>query len=91
MFFVLLGLTLIALKLFQVTPFSLWSWWWVALPLVLAAIWFEIVEPLLGLDVIREKKQIEKMTKQLILRAQTDRERQRAKQRAKSKMRTRGS
>ncbi|HMM52528.1 MAG TPA: TIGR04438 family Trp-rich protein [Burkholderiaceae bacterium] len=48
--FVWIGALLIVLKWLEVGPFAQWSWWWVLLPLALAFAWFELIEPLLGLD-----------------------------------------
>lgn len=40
MFFLGIGLILLALKYFGVAPVATLSWWWVALPFVLAALWW---------------------------------------------------
>ncbi len=48
--FVWVGLLLIVLKWFGVTLVADWSWWIVLAPLVLAFTWFELIEPLTGLD-----------------------------------------
>ncbi|MEK8049080.1 TIGR04438 family Trp-rich protein [Ideonella sp. DXS22W] len=44
MFFVLLGLLLLALKLFALGPVALWPWWAVLLPFGLAALWWAIAD-----------------------------------------------
>jgi small Trp-rich protein len=41
---------LIALKWLEIGPMAQWSWWWILLPLALAFAWFELIEPLFGLD-----------------------------------------
>jgi len=53
--FVWMGALLIVLKGLDVGPFGQWSWWWILLPLALAFAWFELIEPLFGLD--RRKRQ----------------------------------
>ncbi|MFN7835106.1 MAG: TIGR04438 family Trp-rich protein [Burkholderiaceae bacterium] len=66
MLFVLIGCFLLCLKLFQVTPFAHISWWWIVLPLLFAVLWFEVIEPMFGLDVAREKRQYERMSKRFL-------------------------
>jgi small Trp-rich protein len=41
---------LTALRYFEVGPFASLSWWWIVLLMVVAFIWFEFVERMLGLD-----------------------------------------
>jgi len=48
--FVWIGALLIVLKWLEVGPLAQWSWWWILLPLALAFAWFELIEPLFGLD-----------------------------------------
>lgn len=50
MVFVLLGLVFIVLKLMGIAPVAGWSWWWVLLPLALAFIWWEIIDPMFGIS-----------------------------------------
>lgn len=45
-----IGAVLVALKWMDVDPIASWSWWWVVSPFVLAVIWWEWLERLLGLD-----------------------------------------
>ncbi len=40
MYFLGLGLLLIALKLLEIGPFGAWSWWAVLIPFPLAALWW---------------------------------------------------
>ena len=42
-----LGLIFVTLKL---TGVIAWSWWWVLLPLALAFIWWEIIDPMFGIS-----------------------------------------
>jgi len=45
-----IGALLVALKWFEVDPVASWSWWWVMSPFLLAVIWWEWLERMLGLD-----------------------------------------
>jgi small Trp-rich protein len=48
--FVWAGVLLLALRVFGVEPVTEWSWGWILAPFACAFVWFEIVEPLFGLD-----------------------------------------
>lgn len=50
MAFVILGLIFIVLKLMGIAPVAGWSWWWVLLPLALAFIWWEIIDPMFDIS-----------------------------------------
>ena len=50
MWAVWVGAVLVALKWFEVGPLATLSWWWVLTPLAVAFAYFEVLEPLLGLD-----------------------------------------
>jgi small Trp-rich protein len=45
-----IGGLLVLLKYFEIGPFANVSWWWILLPLGLAFLFFEIIEPMFGLD-----------------------------------------
>lgn len=47
---ILLIIALVALKYFEVWKFAEMSWWWVVGVMGFAFVWFEIVEPMLGLN-----------------------------------------
>ncbi|TWI64456.1 small Trp-rich protein [Pseudoduganella lurida] len=47
---ILIILALCALRWFEVWRFAELSWWWIAGLMVAAFMWFEFVEPMLGLD-----------------------------------------
>ena len=47
---IILIIVLGALKFFEVWKFAVMSWWWVIGLMVVAFIWFEFVEKMLGLD-----------------------------------------
>lgn len=50
MLLIVAGVLLIGLKLLEVGPVAGLSWWWVFSPLILAFIWFELLEKPLGFD-----------------------------------------
>lgn len=47
---ILLIVALTGLRYFEVWKFAQLSWWWIAGLMVLAFVWFEFLEPMLGLD-----------------------------------------
>jgi small Trp-rich protein len=47
---ILLLAALVVLRFFEVWKFAGLSWWWIVALAVLAFIWFEFIEKLLGLD-----------------------------------------
>lgn len=47
---IIIIVSLTALKYFEVWRFAEVSWWWVAGLFGLAFLWFEFLEPMLGLD-----------------------------------------
>lgn len=55
MIFILLGVLLLTLKLGGIHPVNDWTWFSIATPFLVAIIWFEVVEPILGLDVKRQQ------------------------------------
>ena len=58
---IILIVALALLKYFEVWEFGAMSWWWVIGVMVLAFIWFEFIEKMLGLD----KKKAHKMDEEL--------------------------
>ena len=54
--FVWIGVLLIVLKWFEFGPVVGWSWWAILAPLAVAFTWFELLEPLLGMD---KRKQVD--------------------------------
>ncbi|MCZ2495202.1 TIGR04438 family Trp-rich protein [Xylophilus sp. Kf1] len=46
MAFLLVGIVLLALKFFDVSPVAGWSWWVVLLPFALAAAWWTLADRL---------------------------------------------
>ena len=47
---ILLIIALVALKYFEVWKFADLSWWWIAGTMAVAFVFFEFIEPMLGLD-----------------------------------------
>jgi small Trp-rich protein len=48
------------LKFFEVGPFAGMSWWWIVGLVVVAFIWFEFIERMLGLDKRKAHEQMDK-------------------------------
>nr|WP_295076283.1 TIGR04438 family Trp-rich protein [uncultured Roseateles sp.] len=44
MWFVLIGVVLLALKIFDVAPVADWSWWALCIPFALAAAWWTFAD-----------------------------------------------
>lgn len=69
MYFLVLGLLLVALKLLGLEPVGEWSWWGVLLPFPLASLWW-VISDLSGLTKKRavereEARRIQRIRKQL--------------------------
>jgi small Trp-rich protein len=56
------------LRYFEVGPFADLSWWWIGGLLLVAFIWFEFIERLLGLDKRKSHEQLEKARKDRVTR-----------------------
>lgn len=50
MYLVWIGVVLLLAKWLELGPLADISWWWILSPLALAFVWFEVLEPLLGMD-----------------------------------------
>jgi small Trp-rich protein len=50
MLLIILIAALSVLRFFEVGPFADLSWWWIGALFVLAFLWFEYIEKMLGLD-----------------------------------------
>ncbi len=59
MIFVALGLFILFFKLLNITPFAELEWFVVCIPFVMAVLWFELLEPMLGLDKKREARRLQ--------------------------------
>ncbi|TAK91252.1 MAG: TIGR04438 family Trp-rich protein [Burkholderiaceae bacterium] len=74
MVLIIIGVLLLLLKWAEIGPFATLSWWWITLPLLLAVAWFEIIEPMFGLDKRRGHDEYEAI-KQERLKKQLDKKR----------------
>jgi small Trp-rich protein len=45
-----IGLALVIAKWMEFGPMANLSWWWILSPLVAAILWFEALQPMLGMD-----------------------------------------
>jgi small Trp-rich protein len=63
MFFIIVGVILIALKLADVAPVVGWDWWWVLSPFALAAAWWAYADSS-GLTKRREMNKLEDRKKE---------------------------
>jgi small Trp-rich protein len=57
------------LRYFEVGPFANFSWWWIAGLLLVAFVWFEFIERMLGLDKRKAHEQLEKARKERVSKA----------------------
>jgi small Trp-rich protein len=71
-----IGALLVLLKYLEFGPFADVSWWWILLPLGLAFLFFEVIEPMFGLDKKKAHDQLDQ-AKQQRLKKQLDRDRAR--------------
>lgn len=56
-----IGVILVVLKLLEIEPVASLSWWWISLPLILAFIWFDLIEERLGFN--KNKRTMDEMDK----------------------------
>ncbi|AMO93884.1 hypothetical protein CFter6_1170 [Collimonas fungivorans] len=63
---IIIIVSLIALKYFEVGPFAGISWWWIAGLMGVAFIWFEFLERMFGLDKRKAHEEIEKTRKERV-------------------------
>jgi small Trp-rich protein len=68
-----IGAVLVLLKFFEVGPFAQVAWYWILVPLGLALLFFEVIEPMFGLDKKKTHDEIEK-AKQERLKKQLERD-----------------
>ncbi len=66
MWFVVIGVILLLLKWLELGPVATWSWWIVLAPFALALVWFEVLEPLLGLDKKKAHSELDKIKEERI-------------------------
>jgi small Trp-rich protein len=63
---IILIVALSALRFFEIGPFAKLSWWWIAGLFVLAFVWFEYIEKMLGLDKRRAHDELDKARKKRV-------------------------
>ncbi len=66
---IIIIVSLTALKYFEVWRFTEVSWWWVTGLMGLAFLWFEFLEPLLGLDKRKAHDEQDKIRKDRVKKA----------------------
>jgi small Trp-rich protein len=59
MWMLLVAIVLLGLKLAELGPFADLSWWWIALLLGLAFVWWEVIDPMFALSQKRAMKQMD--------------------------------
>ncbi len=57
------------LRYFEVGPFAELSWWWIGGLFLIAFIWFEFIERMLGLDKRKAHEQLEKARQERVQKA----------------------
>jgi small Trp-rich protein len=60
---------LTALKYFEIGPFANLSWWWITGLMLVAFIWFEFIERMLGLDKRKAHDEAERLRKERVKKA----------------------
>ncbi|HJV74383.1 MAG TPA: TIGR04438 family Trp-rich protein [Noviherbaspirillum sp.] len=65
--FAIISLSL--LRYLEIGPFAELSWWWIAGLFLIAFIWFEFVERMLGLDKRKSHEQLEKARQERVKKA----------------------
>lgn len=66
MIFIIVGVLLLLLKWQAIGPVATWSWWIVLAPFFFGFIYFEFIEPRLGLDKKRAHSELERVKKERI-------------------------
>jgi small Trp-rich protein len=61
-----IGFILLLMKWLQFGPVANWSWWLVLTPLFIAFFWFEVIEPMFGLDKKRAHDELAKVKEERI-------------------------
>ena len=64
-----IGLVLLIAKWMELGPMANISWWWIFSPLVAAILWFEVLQPMLGMDRKKDDGKIAAEKKSRIARA----------------------
>ncbi len=69
MWFLAIGVVLLVMKWFDYGPVGHWAWWIVLIPLGLALLWFEVIEPYFGLDRKKAHDELDKVKAERIKKA----------------------
>ena len=69
MFLITAIAALTALKYFEIGPFADMSWWWITGLMLVAFIWFEFIERMLGLDKRKAHDESEKQRQERVKKA----------------------
>jgi small Trp-rich protein len=64
-----IGLLFILMKWVDFGPVGSWSWIWVVSPFIVALLWFELFEPMLGLDKKKAHSDVEKIKEERVRKA----------------------
>jgi small Trp-rich protein len=71
-----IGGLLVLLKFFEIGPFANVSWIWILVPLGIAFVFFEVLEPMFGLDKKKAHDELQK-AKERRVKQQLDRDKHR--------------
>lgn len=66
---IIIILLLVIVKYFEVGPFVNLSWWWISGLMLVAFIWFEFIERILGLDKRKAHEQLDKAREERVKKA----------------------
>ena len=69
---ILVIIALVALKYFEIWKFADLSWWWICAVMAAAFVWFEIIEPILGLDKKKAHNEDERRRKERVKKSFED-------------------
>lgn len=72
MWFALIAVLFALLKYFEIGPVASLSWWWFALPVCLAIVWWEVLDPMLSISKKREARKMEDRKRDRHQRMQKD-------------------
>lgn len=72
MWFAFAAVIFAGLKWAEIEPVNSWSWWWVALPVGMAVVWWEIIDPMFSVSKKRESRKMESRKEARHLKMQKD-------------------
>lgn len=72
MYFAIAAVLFAVLKWLDVSPVNGWSWWWVALPVALAVVWWEVLDPMFSISKKRESRKMDQRKVDRHLQMQKD-------------------